>query len=124
MRIKFFSFFLLFLVFSCKINQKKNGVEVGRWKYVAGTTTEKSIIKGKYDKYGREKGVWKYYHNDTLFRVEKYFYPYSVDILYHKNGKISEVGKSFTSQKKWTKIGTWYKFNEQEKRTDSITFEN
>ena len=27
-------------------------------------------------------------------------------------------------QKKWTKIGTWYKFNEQEKRTDSITFEN
>ncbi len=42
-------FFVVFLV-SCKINQKKNGVEVGRWKYVAGTTTEKSIIKGKYDK--------------------------------------------------------------------------
>jgi len=124
MKLKFFSFLILFLIFSCKINQKKNGVEVGRWKYVSGTKNEKSIIKGKYDKYGREKGVWKYYNNDTLFRSEKYFYPYSVDVLYHKNGKISQIGKSYTTKKTWTKIGTWYKFNEEEKLIDSITFEN
>ncbi len=116
-------FFVLFLV-SCKINQKKNGVEVGRWKYVSGTKTERNIIKGRYDKYGQEKGVWKYYNNDTLFRSEKYFYPYSVDVLYHKNGKISQIGKSYTTKETWTKIGTWYKFNEEEKLTDSITFEN
>ncbi len=116
-------FFVVFLV-SCKINQKKNGVEVGRWKYVSGTKTEKSIIKRKYDKYGRETGVWKYYNNDTLFRSEKYFYPYSVDVLYHKNGKINQIGKSYTTKKTWTKIGTWYTFNEEEKLTDSITFEN
>lgn len=118
--------YLLFLclLFSCKINQKKNGVEVGRWKYVSGTKTEKSLITGKYDKYGQEKGIWKYYNNDTLFRSEKYFYPYSVDVLYHKNGKISQIGKSLTGKKTWTKISTWYKFNEQEKIIDSITFEN
>ena len=116
-------FFVVFLV-SCNINQKKNGVEVGRWKYVSGTKTERNIIKGRYDKYGQEKGIWKYYTNDTLFRSEKYFYPYSVDVLYHKNGKISQIGKSYTTKKTWTKIGTWYTFNEEEKLIDSITFEN
>lgn len=116
-------FFVVFLV-SCKINQKKNGVEVGRWKYVSGTKTERNIIKGKYDKYGREKGVWEYYNNDTLFRSEKYFYPYSVDVLYHRNGKINQIGKSYTTKKTWTKIGTWYTFNEEEILIDSITFEN
>src|SRR5690606_15150978 len=115
--------FLLFFV-SCKINQKKNGVEVGRWKYISGTTSENSIIVGKYDRKGREKGVWKYYRNDTLFRSERYFYPYSVDVLFHKNGKVSEIGKSFTSQNRWTKTGTWYYYNEYEKLTDSVTFEN
>lgn len=122
--MRFYLFFLLFLVLSCKINQKKNGVEVGRWKYISGTKTEKSLITGKYNKHGQEKGIWKYYHNDTLFRSEKYFYPYSVDVLYHKNGKISEIGKGYTTKNTCTKIGTWYKFNEQEKLTDSITFEN
>lgn len=124
MKVKFLSFLILFLVLSCKINQKKNGVEVGKWKYVSGTKTERSLITGRYDKYGQEKGVWKYYNNDTLFRSEKYFYPYSVDVLYHKNGKISQIGKSYTTKKTWTKIGTWYKFNEEQKLTDSITFEN
>lgn len=122
--MKIYLFFLLFLILSCKINQKRNGVEVGRWKYVSETKTEKSLITGKYDKNGQEKGVWKYYNNDTLFRSEKYFYPYSVDVLYHKNGKISEVGKSYTTKKTWTKIGVWYKFNEHGKLIDSIAFEN
>ncbi len=124
MKIKCFCFFLLCLTVSCKINQKKNGVEVGKWKYISGTKTEKTVVKGKYDKYGREKGVWNYYNNDTLFRSEKYFYPYAVNVLYHKNGKINEVGKSYTTHKTWTKIGTWYYFNENEKLTDSVTFEN
>lgn len=121
--MKIYVLFFVFLLFSCKINQKKNGVEVGRWKYVLGTKTDRSLITGKYDKNGKEKGIWKYYNNDTLFRAEKYFYPYSVDVLYHKNGKISQLGKSYTTKKTWTKIGTWYKFNEQEKRIDSLTFE-
>ena len=122
--MKVYILFFSLLLLSCKINQKKDGVEVGKWKYISETTSEKIIIVGKYDRKGREKGVWKYYRNDTLFRSEKYFYPYSADVLFHKNGKVSEIGKSFTSQNKWTKTGTWYYFNEHEKLTDSITFEN
>lgn|SRR5690606_14663447 len=122
--MKVYILFFSLLLLSCKINQKRNGVEVGRWKYVSGTKSERLVVVGKYDRKGREKGVWKYYRNDTLFRSERYFYPYSVDVLFHKNGKVSEMGKSFTSQKTWTKTGTWYYFNEHEKLTDSITFEN
>ncbi|UUV21867.1 hypothetical protein [Paenimyroides aestuarii] len=116
---------LLFVVFfvSCKINQTKNGLPVGRWKYSTTSKTERSVIKAKYDANGKEKGVWKYYSNDTLTRLEKYYYPYSVDVLYHKNGKISEIGKSFTTKNSWTKVGTWFLFNENEQLIDSITFE-
>ncbi len=59
-----------------------------------------------------------------FFGQKNIFYPYSVDVLYHKNGKINQIGKSYTTKKTWTKIGTWYTFNEEEKLTDSITFEN
>lgn len=122
--MKFVVFISILFLVSCKINRTNKGIPVGKWKYVSGTTSERLVITGKYDRKGREKGVWKYYRNDTLFRSERYFYPYSVDVLFHKNGKVSEIGKSFTSQNKWTKTGTWYYFNEHEKLTDSITFEN
>ena len=112
------------MLLSCKINQTKNGVSVGRWKYLSGTKNERLIVKGRYDKFGREKGIWKYYTNDTLFRKETYFYPYSVDVLYHKNGMVKELGLGYTSAKTWTKIGTWYKYNEMGKLTDSLSFIN
>lgn len=73
---------------------------------------------------GKEKGTWNYYQNDTLFRKEFYFYRYSVDILYHKNGMVKELGIAYTSEKTWTKCGTWLKFNEKCILTDSITFHN
>lgn len=122
--MKIILFFLtVVLICSCKINQKKNGIPVGKWKYVSGTSTEKNSIIAKYDKHGREKGVWKYFNNDTLYRLEKYYYPYSVDVLYHKNGKIYQIGKSFTTKTSWTKIGTWYIFSNQQQLIDSIYYE-
>lgn len=116
-----FFFFILFI--SCKINRTENGIPVGKWKYVSGTINDKTVVIGKYDKFGKEKGVWKYYTNDTLFRKEKYYYPYSVDVLFHKNGKISQVGKSITEESRWTKYGTWYRFDEAEQLIDSVTYE-
>jgi len=112
---------LSLLLFSCSINREKNGVPVGKWKYIS--VGDRTIVKGQYDRKGREKGVWKYYINDTLFRVEKYYYPYSVTVLYHQNGVISEVGKSFTKYSSWSKYGTWYKFNEKEVLADSVQFD-
>jgi len=122
--MKIYVFLLLFLLLSCKINQKKNGVEVGKWKYVSGTKKHQNIVIGKFDRNGREKGVWKYYLNDTLYRSERYFYPFSVSVLYHKNGAINEVGKSYTTNKSWTKIGTWFTYNEKGNLVDSITFQH
>lgn len=124
MILKYLFVIMLFTIYSCKINQTKNGVPVGKWKYVSGTKHDKSVITGRYNKLGKEKGTWNYYQNDTLFRKEFYFYPYSVDILYHKNGMVKELGKSYTSAKTWTKMGTWLKFNEKGILTDTITFHN
>ncbi len=111
------------LFFSCRINREKGGVPVGKWRYVSGAKDDRTIVNGRFDRMGREKGIWKYYVNDTLFRTEKYYYPYSVTILYHRNGKISEVGKSFTKSLSWTKYGTWYKFNEGGALVDSVTYD-
>lgn len=113
-------FALLFV--SCKINQTKNGVPVGRWKYVTqmGNTTD--LVKAKYDRLGNEKGVWNYYNNKKLYRTEKYYYPFCVNVLYHENGNIAEVGKSISSNQSWTKYGTWYVFDTTGMLTDSITY--
>lgn len=122
--MKYLILIFVFLLVSCKINQTKDGVPIGKWVYISGSKNDRMLVKGKYDKFGREKGIWKYYTNDTLFRREIYFYPYSVDILYHKNGLVKELGKAYTSVKIWTKVGTWNKYNENGKLIDSITFVN
>ena len=116
--------FLICSLFSCKINQIKNGVSVGKWEYVSGKTNDLTVIKGKYNRFGQEKGVWKYYQNDTLFRKETYYYPFSVDVLYHESGEIKEIGKAFTSSKVWTKYGLWKKFDTDGNLIDTITFIN
>lgn len=120
--MKWLSVLFICIFISCKINQTKNGVSVGKWKYVSGKANDLTVIKGKYNRFGQEKGVWKYYQNDTLFRKETYYYPYSVDILFHKNGRVKEIGKAYTSNKIWTKYGTWYKFNINSILIDSILF--
>ena len=111
------------LFFSCRINREKAGVPVGKWRYVSGSENNMTVVNSRYDRKGREKGIWKYYVNDTLFRVEKYYYPYSVTILYNRNGTISEVGKSFTTSSSWSKYGTWYKFSEKGVLSDSVRYD-
>lgn len=122
--MKFFSLLIIILLVSCKLNKFVYGKPVGRWKYVSGTANERNVVKGKYNKRSEEVGVWKYYQNDTLFRKEKFYFPYSVDKLYHKNGTISDLGIAITRYNRWTKTGTWYYYNEKGILIDSIHFDN
>ena len=114
---------LILLCVFCKINQTKNGVPVGKWKYITQSGKNIDRVVGRYDRFGNEKGKWRYYKNDTLYRMEKYYYPYCFNVLYHANGSIAEVGKSVSSHSSWRKYDVWYFFDEQWTLTDSVFFE-
>jgi|SRR5690606_15215811 len=122
--MKFFYLLIIILLASCKLNKLVDGKPVGKWKYISGTADEKNVVKGKYNKLSQEKGVWRYYINDTIYRTEKFYYPYSVDRLYHKNGVVAEMGLAITKNNRWTKTGTWYAYNEKGDLLDSITFDH
>lgn len=121
--MKFICVLFICVLFSCKINQTKDGVRVGKWKYVNKDDENWNVVKGRYDKKGNEIGVWKFFYNDTIYRLEKYYYPYCVNVLYHKNGEINRVGKSISAENSWSKYGTWYTFNEEGQLTDTVTYE-
>src|SRR5690554_7980694 len=114
---------LILLFVSCKINRTKNCVPVGKWKYITQSGKNTDRVVGRYGRLGNEKGKWRYYYNDTLYRMEKYYYPYCVNVLYHSNGAIAEVGKSVSSHSSWTKYDVWYFFDEQWTLTDSVFYE-
>src|SRR5690554_7625511 len=63
---------LILLFVSCKINRTKNGVPVGKWKYITQSGKNTDRVVGRYNRFGNEKGKWRYYYNDTLYRFEKY----------------------------------------------------
>lgn len=116
-------FLLLVLCFvSCKINRKQNNIPYGKWKYITKDGNNVSRIQGKYDRLGNEKGIWRYYHNDTLHRVEKYYYPFCVNVLYNQNGKIYQIGKSVSSNKSWTKYDVWYHYDSKQNLIDSVNY--
>ncbi|HLV52124.1 MAG TPA: hypothetical protein VKY44_09235 [Flavobacterium sp.] len=114
---------LILLFVSCKINRTKNGVPVGKWKYITQSGKNTDRVVGRYNRFGNEKGKWRYYYNDTLYRFEKYHYPYCVNVLYHSNGSIAEVGKSVSSHSSWTKYDVWYFFDEKQVLMDSVVYE-
>src|SRR5690606_35621686 len=114
---------LILLCVSCKINQIKNGVPVGKWKYISKDHQNIDRIVGRYTRFGNEKGKGRDYKNDTSYRLEKYYYPYCVNVLYDASGSIAEVGKSVSSHSSPRKYDVWYFFDEQWTLTDSVFFE-
>ena len=116
---------LLFLVASCKVNQTKDGLKTGLWvsKEGDGQTGYKS--RGRY-KQGREKGVWKYFYNDTLYQKDKYSGNSARVRFYHPNKKISARGNTLMDYNgklaHWYYNGDWKYFDVQGKLVKTVTY--
>lgn len=116
-------FVVIMLFVSCKINQTKNNFPVRKWKYISKSGGNTDFVVAKYNRFSHEKGKWRYYYKDTLYRIEKYYYPFCVNVSYHSNGAIAEIGKSTLSHSSWKKYGVWYFFDENNELADSIVYE-
>lgn len=116
------------LCISCKINQRKGDFPVGKWIYVTKENGNISRTTGRYNKHGFEKGIWRFYYNDTLYRKEKYRGKICENILYYENGGIAEEG--FSTQDTlnkgvyWKKIGYWYLYDKAGKLVEIKTYNN
>ena len=101
----FLSIVVLFLQ-SCAINQSDGIQKKGKWVYqypLEDNQTE--ISKGRYNKKGEQKGIWKTKINNRLVKKERFIDNKVVIYYYHPNGKLERKGQGF-----FTQIGhiTWF----------------
>ncbi len=119
--------FVFFLLMSCKINQRKDGLPIGKWVYISKEGNNISRTAGRYNKHGFEKGIWRFYYNDTLYRKEKYRGKICKNTLYYQNGSIAEEGFSTQDTLKngvyWKKTGNWYLYDKTGKLMEIKTYE-
>lgn len=113
---------VLYCMTSCKINQKLNGENIGKWKYVTKYEHETIIEKGRYNKSGLQKGTWRYKKNGRLFKKEVFRDTIASVLYYHSNGKIHIKGQiAYTEKNKlihYYYYGPWFIYNKKEKLTD------
>ncbi len=100
---------ILLAVVSCKTNQTRNKLKVGKWVFsdTVNNTVYKSI--GKYHK-NIEHGTWQSFEGTKLIKTEKYKKGICYTINYHTNGQIASKGKT-----KLTESATethWYFFDQ------------
>ncbi len=62
-------FVVIMLFVSCKINQTKNNFPVRKWKYISKSGGNTDLVVAKYNRFSHEKRKWRYYYNDTLYRI-------------------------------------------------------
>lgn len=103
------------LLFSCKINQKKNGEKTGRWIYKDNVVDEVIISKGRY-KHDFEIGIWKEYSNQKLISKKRYRKGICYTSDYYSNGKVKARGVSKleidSTTTHWFLSGEWKFYNE------------
>jgi hypothetical protein len=120
-------FIILTLIFiSCKTNQTRNKLKVGRWVYsdTVNNVCYKSF--GKYQK-NKEKGTWKSFEGATLVKTEKYKKDYCIATTYHKNGQIASRGTTKIAESEndthWYYYGEWNFYDENGKLLDTKIYE-
>ena len=117
--------FALFLVASCKLNQTKDGLRTGLWITKDGNGVEGYKSRGRYKK-GRERGVWKYFYNDTLYQKEKYSGNRARVRFYHPNKKVRASGITLLDYDEklahWYYNGDWKYFDAQGNLVKTITY--
>jgi antitoxin component YwqK of YwqJK toxin-antitoxin module len=110
----------------CKINRTKNGLRTGLWVTESDTTGEGFRSRGRYKK-DKEKGVWKYFYNDTLYQKDRYS-GYSARVrFYYPNKKIQASGKTRMDYNgkllHWFYNGDWKYFDAQGNLLKIVTYE-
>ena len=116
--------FSLFLLGSCKVNRTHNGLKTGLW--ITKDDGDGFKNRGHYRK-GEQRGVWKYFYNDTLYQKEKYSGHNARVRLYHRNKKLSARGRTqidFTSKMAhWYYQGDWKYFDAGGKLLKTVTYD-
>lgn len=117
----------LILFLQCAVNKKRDGVKVGKWVYKDTIGGIASKSKGRYDKIGNEKGVWKQFIDGKLYKKEVYKGVVCTTTFYYPNGKIKEMGLTRTDETQqyitWYYTGDWFYFDEDENLTEVRVFE-
>ncbi|MEW5676869.1 hypothetical protein ABGT15_11195 [Flavobacterium enshiense] len=117
-----------FLFLQCGINKRHNGVNVGKWIYKDTLAGIASVSKGRYDKEGNEKGVWKQFIDGKFYKKEVYKGFVCTTTYYYPNGKIKAMGLTRTDHTSqyinWYYTGDWFYFDETESLTEVKVFKN
>ena len=110
--------FIIFTIYSCKINQKINGLKEGKWISVDKSTTDVYKYIEKYKK-GIEVKTWKTYKNNKLYKKEVYLKDKCLVTFYNENRKIIAKGQTNTEntekQLHWFYDGEWKHFDNKGK---------
>ncbi|HUH33356.1 MAG TPA: hypothetical protein VLZ28_05340 [Daejeonella sp.] len=118
--------FALCLFASCKINQTENGLKTGLWISKDGNGEEGYKSRGRYKK-GKEKGVWKFFYNDTLYQKDRYSGNSARVRYYHPNKKVSARGNTQMDYDgklaHWYYTGDWKYFDVKGKLVKTVTYE-
>ena len=126
--LKYFTLSLLifcgFLLGSCKVNRIRDGLKTGL--RISRDDGDGFKNRGRYWK-GRERGVWKYYYNDTLYQKEKYSGNNARVRLYHRNKRLSASGRTqidFNGKlAHWYYQGDWKYYDTGGKLLKTVTYE-
>lgn len=113
---------LVLVLQGCKVNQRENGQKVGKWVYKALIQDSlHEISKGKYDKQGFQKGVWKTKVNGKLYKKEIFKQPDIQITYYYPNGLIKQKGQAkiiyTTESSHFYYHGNWFNYDTQGKIT-------
>ena len=113
-----------FLLGSCKVNRLQNGLKTGLW--ITKDEGDGFKNRGRYRK-GMQRGVWKYFYNDTLYQKEKYAGNTARVRLYHRNKKLSAIGKTQIDfdgkMAHWYYQGDWKYYDAGGKLLKTVTYE-
>lgn len=119
------AFFALLLVASCKVNQTRDGLKTGLWITKEGDGQSGYKSRGRYKK-DKEKGVWKYFYNDTVYQKDKYSGNSARVRFYHPNKKIRASGRTLMDYNgklvHWYYNGDWKYFDVQGNLVKTVTY--
>ena len=111
---------------SCKTNQTRHKLKVGKWIYA---DTVNNIVYKSIGKYRRniEKGTWKSFEGEKLIKEEKYKNGICHTKTYHQNGQIASIGKTklaeSATETHWYYFDQWQFFDTYGKRIETKFYE-
>ena len=122
-----FAFIIILFLGACRVNRYKNNLKTGLWITITkddnGHPGYKS--RGRYKK-DKEKGVWKYFYNDTLYQKDRYSGNSARVRFYHPNKKIRASGKTEMNYNgkllHWYYNGDWKYFDTQGNLVKVVTY--